>query len=179
MRIKTLIVLCMVIFAFSLTRSYSAERTRIDDITKILQYFKNYRFGEVSIWEVKDAAELKEIVATKKKKISTGEAATSKECVNQIDQNIRIKYVRSGVLQEKSLSAITLDILNDGLTPDNELLKCVYQHYVDSLSGPVGDKVIHAYIVTTKPAKYGLLPDTIIAMIVIENDFAEDTPRLS
>lgn len=172
--------LFLLLFGF-VFESPAKEKPHRDEITEILQQFKNYRYGAVNVYEVKETDELKEVLKSKagaKKDLAA--AGGAKLCLDQINQNIRINYVRRGVDLGKSLTGIINDILNAGLeAPEMDVLQCVYNHYQDSISGPAAERVTHAYIVTMRPKEIGAKPDTIIGLVMVVNDYDQDSPLLN
>lgn len=178
---KGIFIILIHLFVFSFIASQLADasaRNQRDQVERILQNFKNYRYGAVSIYEVKEADELKDFLKSKRKAITGGPATEGKECLNDATPEVK-RIILRGVEQELPKSRINDNIITEGFPPPTgDIMDCIYQHYLDSLSGPAFETVLHAYIVTTRPSVIGSIPDTIIGVIFVENEYETDTRRV-
>lgn len=151
-----------------------------DDVEKVLLKFKNYRFGNVYVWKVRDANTIGEIVKsndpTNQKKASSEdfEAAKSKYDPGAIGVVERI------VEQELPKSDVALELTKSGydVIPEDDL-NVIYQYYVDQIVGQADNKVTIAYIITMPPNIPGNYPEEIIGMIVRRVPFNDQPENLN
>jgi len=139
------------------------EQGARDNIENVLRQFKNWRFGTVSLYEIRNLAELRRALKSKEESTST---TKSSDCVEKANPEVR-RIVEEGVASGKSYDDIIMDFLNKGLPlPDD--LQCIY----DNLRGGVGveeQQIERGYLVTTRSERNSI-PNTIIALIVSYDD---------
>lgn len=172
MKINFVKILSMAsLLAVWLSSTSNLEAQRIDDVSNILQKFKNYRFGAVNIYQITTPDELKEILNAKR-----AEAAGLKQVDESAIENIEariVEIIREGVLSGSSESDIQRTIITSGFTPPpaDEFAKA-YKFIYDSeiSSGP--EYTPKAYLVTSRPER-GKVPDRIIGLLYMEVEFAD------
>ena len=160
-----IVVLCC--FAIS-----GLQAQRVDDVTKILQKFKNYRFGAVNVYKITTPDEIKEIVDSKrKKKAGAGAGAASDSCVKELDPGVK-SIIEKGILANSTQTDIARDIISNGYPPlEASLLDCSYTTLYQILMNTGAEALSpKAYLITSRPDKGGI-PDRIIGMIYMELEF--------
>lgn len=156
-----------------------AQSGNTDDVEKTLQRFKNYRFGNVYVWKVRDASTIQEIIKSKKAAAS-GQADTKDfDAIKEKYDPGAVKIIQDGVNQEKLPSTISTEILNGGYDPiPTADLEVMYNFYLSQIRDDSGGKITTAFIITLPPPNPGEYPDEIIGMIVRETSFEDQTDDL-
>lgn len=166
----TLVALAMILSTMGL------QAQRIDDVTSILTRFKNYRFGAVNVYKITTPDELKEIVESKRKKV-TNAAAADPKCVDEVDPGIK-DLVEQGILSGFTQSKISTNIILGGFTPpDASVLECVYNALYQKIMGASEALSPKAYLITSRPER-GAVPDRIIGMIYMELEFDQANNKI-
>ncbi len=177
-QIVLILALVLAIGAFDFDAAGAQDKRPNDEVANILQKFKNYRFGAVSIYQVTDVDEIKEY---RKSKSTAGDETTEKEgaaCVDELSDRIK-KFVSDGVDDESNIDDIIQSIILAGdPLPARDLLQCAYDYFVKQAAGASEELVINVYLVTTQPEQIGGTPESIIGMIVSEKPFEEMTAAL-
>lgn len=140
-------------------------------LESILYSFKNYRFSNISVWQVKDIKDIRKIIRQRDEAESLGDAGgeVSAECLKGVDPAI-LQLIQAEVNNGNSSSGIARSIMGRGLTPPPVTqFECIVKYYEGLGKG--GQKQIqNAYIVSTRKGKNELVPNTIIALIVTFED---------
>lgn len=131
----------------------------------ILSKFTNYRFGEVSIYQIKDMKDIRAAIKTKEE-AETMEQVVSEDCIKNGERTI-LNFVESEVLNGSSVAEVQRNMLQRGM-PIPEDLDCIYNYYASRTV--VQRQLRTAYAITTKMYPGQIEPNVIIALIVSEND---------
>ncbi|HRS01097.1 MAG TPA: hypothetical protein P5545_00950, partial [Bacteroidota bacterium] len=131
----------------------------------ILSKFTNYRFGEISVYQIKDMKDIRAAIKTKEEAEIT-EQVTSEDCIKNGDKTV-LNFVENGVRSGSSIAEVTRDMLQRGMPvpPD---LDCIYNYYASKTV--VQKQLRTAYVITTRMYPGQIEPNVIIALIVSEND---------
>ncbi len=171
----------MMILALSLAAVPAISQNNMptnDEIAKVLQSFKNYRFGAISMYEVIDVTELKEWRKIRFSKSDAVSQEESAECIKQLETGVD-ELIRNGAEEEKTMNDIIENIITEGYAlPERDVLECAYQYYVEQFLGPKEELVLRAYMVTSRPPKIGTIPDTIVGLLFSEKPFEESSGEL-
>jgi hypothetical protein len=163
--IKLLASVALILFLY-VNSGYGQDQLVNDKIENVLKQFKNYRFGNIYVLEIKNISELRRALKTKtetKTAVKKGD-----ECVKAADPRIA-KIVENGAKAGDDISIIMTDISNQGLAlPSKTDLDCIYNFYVGGIGGEE-PQIERAYLVTTRPASKIDL-GTIIGLIVSFED---------
>lgn len=160
---KVLIVSSLlIVFVLPLKLRAQEQGTR-DNIENVLRQFKNWRFGTVSLYEIRNLAELRRALKSKDEATST---KVSSDCVEKANPEER-RIVEEGVASGKSYDDIIMDFLNKGLPPPEDL-QCIYD-VIRGSGGAEEQQIERAYLVTTRSERNSI-PNTIIALIVSYDD---------
>lgn len=131
----------------------------------ILSKFTNYRYGEVSIYQIKDMKDIRAAIKTKEE-AETMEQVVSEDCIKNGERTI-LNFVQSEVLNGSSVAEVQRNMLQRGM-PIPEDLDCIYNYYASRTV--VQRQLRTAYAITTKMYPGQIEPNVIIALIVSEND---------
>ncbi|NLO18377.1 MAG: hypothetical protein GX121_00615 [Ignavibacteria bacterium] len=160
---KVLIVSSLlIVFVLPLKLRAQEQGTR-DNIENVLRQFKNWRFGTVSLYEIRNLAELRRALKSKDEATST---KVSSDCVEKANPEER-RIVEEGVASGKSYDDIIMDFLNKGLPPPEDL-QCIYD-VIRGSGGAEEQQIERAYLVTTRSERNSI-PNTVIALIVSYDD---------
>ncbi len=154
----------------SVVSAQSEESFRMQ-LESILYSFKNYRFSNISVWQVKDIKDIRKIIKQRDEAESLGDAGgtVSAECLKGVDNAI-LQLIQAEVNNGNSSSGIARTIMGRGLTPPPvDQFECIVKYYESLVSGP-SKQIQNAYIVSTRKGKDELVPNTIIALIVTFED---------
>lgn len=162
----------MTIISFLAAENTSAvERIRYDEITQILGSFKNYRYGAVNIYRVTKFEELNDIIKTESKEKN---AAVDETKVNEIKQRLDpaiVKAIVDGAKAGKTKDNIVDEMLNYGMKlPDDADIEAIYLFEVNKITSSINTKSRAYYVITTKPRRLDVIPDTIIGMVAVEDE---------
>ncbi len=166
------LIICMIIISFLAAENTSAvERIRYDEITQILGSFKNYRYGAINIYRVTKFEELSEIIKTESKdKNNTVDETKVTEVKSRLDPAI-VKAIVDGVKAGKTKDKVVDDMLNDGMKlPDDADIEVIYVSEYNKIIAIGVTKSRAYYVITTKPRRLDVIPDTIIGMVAIEDE---------
>lgn len=103
-------------FALISTLKAQDEATRTE-MEQILSRFSNYRFGNISIYRLKNIGEIRRAIQLRQQK-SAG-VQISEEVLKSIPNEI-LTIIEDGVRADESLREITTAIENRGYTPPNQ-----------------------------------------------------------
>lgn len=155
----------------------AADRPQNDEISNILQKYKNYRFGAVNVYEILNVEEVKEYRKSKSAPDAV-DAEESASCLEELSDEVN-QLVQNGVEEELDIDEIIENIIDDGLSiPPRSTLQCAFDYYVSQLMGGGAELITRAYLITTRPKEIGGRPDQIIGLIVSEKEFEEATSAL-
>lgn len=135
-------------------------------IESILYRFKNYRFGTISVFELKDPGDLRKAIQTKEKK-QAGSGAEGEEILKDVPKTT-LSLIERGVKEGKTSSRIARDFIGRGepLPPNFEP---IVDYYKGQLIGK--QKVLRkGYMITTRVTKDDVVPEVIIGLIAIFDD---------
>jgi hypothetical protein len=138
-------------------------------LESVLHRFKNYRFSNISIYEVKDVKDVRNAIKSKEeqKAAATAGGDADAECVQKADKSI-VNFVKNQVKQGNTKAQIQRNMFQRNMMPPPEF-DCIYQYYKSQERG--AERVIrNAYIITTRKSQAQIVPPTIIALIVTLDD---------
>ncbi|MDC1068226.1 hypothetical protein OAQ99_03590 [Candidatus Kapabacteria bacterium] len=172
---KKLLILIAVVSSVGLF----AQTGSTDDVEKTLQKFKNYRFGNVYIYKVRDASTIGEIIKANDPSNQNQASSEDFEAAKSKYDPGAIRIVEQGVGSEKLKSDITNDLLAQGydVIPEDDM-NIIYQYYLAQIIGGTDDKITTAFIITLPPSEPGRYPEEIIGMVVKQTSFDEQTDDL-
>ncbi len=165
---KIVVGVLLISFILPVLANGQDESFRIK-LESILFRFKNYRFSNVALYELKDAKDVRKAIQTKERKKKAAEtgAEASEECVKTADPAIA-SMIESGVQRGESSARIQRQIIGRGLALP-EQFECIFNYYESQQMGP--EEILRkAYVVTTRVSKGEAVPNTLIAMIVSYED---------
>lgn len=173
--LKKILILVVSIIIFATLKptvaSAQGEESFRMQLESILYSFKNYRFSNISVWQVKDIKDIRKIIKQRDEAESLGDAGgnVSADCLNGVDNAI-LQLVQAEVNNGNSGAGIARTIIGRGLTmPPQAQFECIVKYYESLVSGP-SKQIQNAYIVTTRKGKGELVPNTIIALMVTFED---------
>lgn len=141
-------------------------------LESILYSFKNYRFSNISVWQVKDIKDIRKIIKQRDEAESLGDAGgnVSAECLKGADNAI-LQLIQAEVSNGNNAAGISRTIMGRGLTlPERTQFECIVKYYESLITGGQSKQIQNAYIVSTRKGKEELVPNTIIALIVTFED---------
>lgn len=141
------------------------------EIEEILRLFKNYRFGNVYVYEMTDNSDITKYFRAKEE-ASTPQAAGGKETYEALAPEIRSvvdNYYEDGVKK------IAQQLETQGIAaPDAKILEVAVEYKIASMNKKVN--YYQAFIVTTKPSAPGAIPSTYIGMVVAKKNSNRPQP---
>lgn len=159
-RLRIFVVFLGFALIFTLKAQDEASRTEME---QILSRFSNYRFGNISIYRLKNIGEIRRAIQLRQQK-SAG-VQISEEILKSIPNEI-LTIIEDGVRADESLREITTSIENRGYTPpEPSILEQAYQFYRLKYQGAAEQRPENAYLITTR-TKPGELPSLIIALLI-------------
>lgn len=148
------------VIAFPAFSQDEASRTEME---QILGRFSNYRFGNISIYRLKNIGDIRRAIQLRQQR-SAG-IQINEEILKAVSQEI-LSIIEDGVRADESLREITNAIENRGLTPPEPvILEQAYQYYRLKYQGAAEQRPENAYLVTTR-TKPGEIPKVIIALLI-------------
>lgn len=167
--LSILSVLILTIFFQNIAEAQVEENFRMR-LESILSRFKNYRYSQISLYRITDIQQIRK--AIKAKEALDGMAGTTGEVGgDEVLQDLspaQISRIERGVNEDKTMTAVQRDLILANLpVPPN--LEEVYNFYLAKRTGPSA-QLRNAYVITTRMPKDGIVPHTIIAMIVSYED---------
>ncbi len=160
---KVLIVSSLLLVFVIPSAIKAQEQGARDNIENVLRQFKNWRFGTVSLYEIRNLAEVRRALKSKEEATSTKK---SSDCVEKANPEVK-RIVEEGVASGKSYDDIIMDFLNKGLPPPDDL-QCIYD-VIRGSGGAEEQQIERAYLVTTRSERNSV-PNTIIGLIVSYDD---------
>ncbi|MCX7880039.1 MAG: hypothetical protein N2517_05205 [Ignavibacteria bacterium] len=162
---KKEVLLCLIFFAFLLWFSPTNaqdEATRTE-MEMILSKFTNYRFGNISLYRLKNVADVRRAIRLRQERAAG--IKIDENILKAVDQAI-LNEVEQGVKGGDDLTTIVQTIERRGLiAPERSVMEQVYQYYRQKYEGAAEQRVENAYLVTTK-TPHTEIPRTIIALIL-------------
>lgn len=169
-----ILVVCIGVIASlrpTITRAQSEESFRMQ-LESILYSFKNYRFSNISVWQVKDIKDIRKVIKQRDEAESLGAkggGTVSEECLKGVDNAI-LQLIQSEVNNGSSASDISRAIIGRSLTlPPIDQFQCIVKYYESKISSST-KSVQNAYIVSTRKGRNEMVPNTIIALIISFED---------
>lgn len=138
-------------------------------LENILTKFKNYRFGEISVYKIKDMKDIRSAIKAKEEQEGVGgntEVETD-ACVKNADKTIA-NFVENATRENQTINEVRRDMLQRGMTipPD---LDCIFNYFEKKQTGPM-KQLRSAYVVTTRMSPGQIEPSMIIGLIVSVDD---------
>ncbi|MFN3306627.1 MAG: hypothetical protein ACK42Z_05515 [Candidatus Kapaibacteriota bacterium] len=159
-RLRFLVLVLGIVFISTLKAQDEATRTEME---QILSRFSNYRFGNISIYRLKNIGEIRRAIQLRQQK-SAG-VQISEDILKSIPNEI-LTIIEDGVRADESLREITTAIENRGYTPpESSILEQAYQFFRLKYQGAAEQRPENAYLITTR-TKPGEIPSLIIALLI-------------
>ena len=164
---KNILKICVSLIIFGLAMNISVNAQDGDptksQMENVLKSFKNYRFGTINIYKVKNLSELRR--ALEAKEMADNPIKIDAKILEKFDNQMKT-LVRGEVESESSATEIADEILNQGLPlPSTDDLDQLVAYYVATLIGGEKERYEHSYLITSRAA-YGEVPEHIIGMLV-------------
>jgi len=164
---KNILKICVSLIIFGLAMNISVNAQDGDptksQMENVLKSFKNYRFGTINIYKVKNLSELRR--ALEAKEMAENPIKIDAKILEKFDNQMKT-LVKGEVESESSATEIADEILNQGLPlPSTEDLDQLVAYYVATLITGEKERYEHSYLITSRAA-YGEVPEHIIGMLV-------------
>ncbi|MCK5740712.1 MAG: hypothetical protein KAH48_00730 [Chlorobi bacterium] len=164
---KNILKICVSLIIFGLAMNISVNAQDGDptksQMENVLKSFKNYRFGTINIYKVKNLSELRR--ALEAKEMADNPIKIDAKILEKFDNQMKT-LVRGEVESESSATEIADEILNQGLPlPATADLDALVAYYVATLITGEKERYEHSYLITSRAA-YGEVPEHIIGMLV-------------
>ncbi len=135
--------------------------------------FKNWRFSNISLYQLKSISDVTKAIQTKDTRAPGVETDTPTEgvpeCVKNADELIRNNYQR-GVQNNLSQSRIERELVSRNIPlPEKPIRDCLFGYY-QSIKTIGIKRIRNCYIITTRVTRGDILPNVIIGMIVSYED---------
>ncbi|MDA3842874.1 MAG: hypothetical protein PF588_00710 [Candidatus Kapabacteria bacterium] len=169
---KNILKICVSLIIFGLAMNISVNAQDGDptksQMENVLKSFKNYRFGTINIYKVKNLSELRR--ALEAKEMADNPIKIDEKILEKFDNQMKT-LVKGEVEAESSAIEIADQILNQGLPlPSTEELDQLVAYYVATKIG-VKERYEHSYLITSRAA-YGEVPEHIIGMLVSKKNIS-------
>ena len=166
MRNHKFILVAILLGALFLQPIYSQDEATRTEMEQILGRFSNYRFGNISIYRLKNIGDIRKALKLRQEKAAG--VQINEGILKAVDQAI-LKIIEDGVLADESMREILQAIDARGLTPpEQSIMEQLYQYYKLKHQGAAEARPENAYLITTR-AKPGEIPEFIIALIISYN----------
>jgi hypothetical protein len=166
MRNHRFILVAILLGALFLQPIYSQDEATRTEMEQILGRFSNYRFGNISIYRLKNIGDIRKALKLRQEKAAG--VQINEGILKAVDQAI-LKIIEDGVLADESMREILQAIDARGLTPpEQSIMEQLYQYYKLKHQGAAEARPENAYLITTR-AKPGEIPEFIIALIISYN----------
>ncbi|MCX7908630.1 MAG: hypothetical protein N2560_03845 [Ignavibacteria bacterium] len=163
MKKNNLRILAILLCVFLSSPVFSQDEASRTEMEQILSRFSNYRFGNISIYRLKNIGDIRRAIQLKQQRVAG--VQINEEILKAVSQDI-LSIIEDGVRADESLREITNAIENRGLTPpEPAILEQVYQFYRVKYQGAAEQRPENAYLITTR-TKPGELPKVIIALLI-------------
>ncbi|MGB9771869.1 MAG: hypothetical protein ACPLX7_07820 [Candidatus Kapaibacteriota bacterium] len=157
---KILTFLLSLVFLSPIYAQDEASRTEME---QILGRFSNYRFGNISIYRLKNISDVRRAIKMRQEKAAG--IQINEEILKTVQQEV-LSIIEDGVKADESLREISAAIENRGYTPpEATILEQVYQYFRSKYAGTAEQRIENAYLITTR-SKPNELPKVIIALIL-------------
>ena len=166
MRNHRFILVAILLGALFLQPIYSQDEATRTEMEQILGRFSNYRFGNISIYRLKNIGDIRKALKLRQEKAAG--VQINEEILKTVEQAI-LKIIEDGVLADESMREILQAIDARGFTPpEQSIMEQLYQYYKLKHQGAAEARPENAYLITTR-AKPGEIPELIIALIISYN----------
>jgi hypothetical protein len=166
MRNHRFILVAVLLGALFLQPIYSQDEATRTEMEQILGRFSNYRFGNISIFRLKNIGDIRKALKLRQEKAAG--VQINEEILKTVEQAI-LKIIEDGVLADESMREILQAIDARGFTPpEQSIMEQLYQYYKLKHQGAAEARPENAYLITTR-AKPGEIPEFIIALIISYN----------
>jgi len=166
MRNHRFILVAVLLGALFLQPIYSQDEATRTEMEQILGRFSNYRFGNISIYRLKNIGDIRKALKLRQEKAAG--VQINEEILKTVEQAI-LKIIEDGVLADESMREILQAIDARGFTPpEQSIMEQLYQYYKLKHQGAAEARPENAYLITTR-AKPGEIPEFIIALIISYN----------
>jgi len=159
---KNFSYLFLLLFVVALPSASFSQAISDYEIEEILRLFKNYRFGNVYVYQMTDNSEVTKYFRAKEEASSGGNATGGKEAYEDLAPEIKSvidNYYEEGVRK------ITQQLETQGIAaPDAKVLETAIEYVIASKNKKVS--YYQAYVVTTKPEYPGAIPGSYIGMVI-------------
>lgn len=163
MKNPRLILVAFLLGAIILQPTFSQDEATRTEMEQILIRFSNYRFGNISIYRLKNIGDIRRALQLRQQRAAG--VQVGEEILKAVDQTI-LNIVEDGVRADESLREILKTIEDRGLTPpEQSIMEQIYQFYRTKYQGAKPRRPENAYLVTTR-TKAGEIPDFIIALLI-------------
>ncbi len=157
---KFVVPLLIILLLSPLFAQDEASRTEME---QILGRFSNYRFGNISLYRLKNIGDIRRAIRMRQEKAAG--VQISEDILKSIPQDV-LSIIEDGVRADESLREISKAIEDRGLTPpEATLLEQAYQYFRAKYIGAAEQRIENAYLVTPR-SKAGEVPNFIIALII-------------
>ncbi|MFC2132053.1 hypothetical protein ACFLSQ_11525 [Bacteroidota bacterium] len=159
------ILISMLLISFIAINSILAQEPSKTELEGILKSFKSYRFGTVSLYQIKNITEVKKAIEQKER--SKSDVEIDDAVVKAADPRLAT-LIEGEVKAGSDKNSISQEIMKRGLTiPEKAEFEALYQYYkAQTLGG--GPKIDKVFIITSRPAK-GAVPKVVISMFISMN----------
>lgn len=166
MRNHRFILVAILLGALFLQPIYSQDEATRTEMEQILGRFSNYRFGNISIYRLKNIGDIRKALKLRQEKAAG--VQINEGILKAVDQAI-LKIIEDGVVADESMREILQAIDARGFTPpEQSIMEQLYQYYKLKHQGAAEARPENAYLITTR-AKPGEIPEFIIALIISYN----------
>lgn len=146
---------------FWVSESYSQEPSKTE-LKQMFTKFKNYRFGNIAMYQVKNISEIRKAIEAKEL-ASSGTLKVDDSAIQGIDEVLR-QQVENAVKLGRTKDEIAGDLMMSNVKFEIDDLNKLFDYYVAKTSVATTERVENVFIITTKPER-GKSPENIIAMI--------------
>lgn len=146
-----------------------------DEIRDILKQFKNYRYGDVSIFEVRNTDELKESLKSSSADGSKKTTVSLSDCMKELAPDYR-QIILDCVINGMSDKDCNEEFLRSGKTPPpDSVMTCAFLYFSDSLSVTGSAERLRAYLITTPVKANQTDSPSIIGFVYVINTDENDS----
>lgn len=170
-RLFVVAIVLAVLAIFLPNESYSqGEQAFRGKLESILTDFKNYRFSTISVYKISNISDIREIIKEEKQSQLMGSATVDRTCVDNAEEVVK-SLIERGVQQNQTKTAIQRTIMIDrGITIDPTDFDCIYNFYFNQYNTVAEITVRNAYVVTTRKSEDEIVPNTIIGLLISDED---------
>ncbi len=140
-------------------------------LESILSRFKNYRYSQISIYEVSDIQQIRKAIKAKEELEGIAELGADESAdaavIAELDGAVASTIERQ-VQEGRTETQVQRRLIMNGLeVPEN--MTAVYNYYASRIAGST-KQLRNAYVITTRMTPDKIVPHSIIAMIVTYED---------